>query len=304
MDHTEHPGQPQRPPASAQLSINSIDRYSNSVTPVAQYALSQQAGAGNNTAANFQISLQRPLLSGYFTRLAVSQVQLAWSVPTIVTGVNDQLTIFDVSNATTTTITVTQGFYTLPTLAAAIQNAFQTVFGAGTVVPSPTTYGLTFATNGGGQFRFVSQNQPARVLNLYNMLGIVYINTSLSLSTQITGPTRLIYTSYIDIISTKLTQYMRVKDSETSQQPDTSVLCRVYMCPPNQRVAIDASGNLPGSAPFTLVWDPNTPKHVKWEPNQYIYDFDIQVKDEFGSLVPWTAKGPFEFQMTLLASET
>ena len=309
MDHSEHPGVPQRPPASAQLSINSIDRYANALYPVAQYYPLLATTAGQPTASDFQMLLQRPLLSGYFTRLAVSQVQLQWNIYTITAGVNDVITITDVSNNQTFSVTLTEGFYNFYSLAAQIQA--QVIAQATTPMPAftctfnPVTQAYTFATNEVGRtIRIVSTGQPSNVLKLYVMLGISRINEFVPLATQIGGVARLCYTSYIDIISRKLTQYMRVKDSETSFQPDTAVLCRVYMTPPNQRSVQDASGNLVGSQPFTLVWDPNTPKHIKWEPNQYIYDFDIQVKDEFGDLLPWSAKRNFEFQMTMLASET
>lgn len=317
MDHSEHPGMPARPPASAQLSINSVDRYANQTNQIAQYAIFEQPSAQNNPASNYQMTLARPLLAGYFTRIAVSQVQLQWNIQTVTTGYNDQLILYDVSNNQYYTVTITQNFYNAYTLAAAIQNAVQAIgapWTAFTCVYDPVLTRLVMASNVGGlTFRLVTPAfipgppvVPAntRVNNFYAMIGVVYLNASFSLTTHTLGPLRLVPTSYIDICSTKLTQYMRVKDSETSFNPDTAVLCRVYMTPPNQRTLIDPSGNLPGSQPFTLVWDPNTPKHIKWEPNQYIYDFDIQVKDEFGGFVPWTPKNPFEFQMTLLASET
>lgn len=317
MDATEHPGVPQRPPASAQLSINSIDRYASAQNPVAQYALFENANAQNTPASDFIITVQRPLLSGYFTRLAVSQVQLDWKVQTVTQGYNDQFQFKDMSNNNIYLVNITPGYYNVYELAAAIETAVQGVgapWNAFTCVFSDQLQALIMASNVAGlTFRLISnalipgpQVFPVntRLNNFFDMIGVVYLNAAFSLTTHTLGNCRTIPTRYIDICSRKLTQYMRVKDSETSFNPDTAVLCRVYMTPPNQRTLIDASGNLPGSFPFTLVWDPNTPKHIKWEPNQFIYDFDIQVKDEFGGLVPWSAKKPFEFQMTLLASET
>jgi hypothetical protein len=75
-----------------------------------------------------------------------------------------------------------------------------------------------------------------------------------------------------------------------------------------------------GSRPFILNYTPQTPKHMKWSPDQTIVDFDIRVVDEFGDLVPWDLTIPlqtnnvgpqiqispqfFEFQLTVLCSET
>lgn len=315
-DTGEERGKPIRMPAYAQLNINSVDRYASATQPVSQYALFQQ-GASLVKANNFNISLQRPLLSGYFTRLTVSQAQLQWSVPTIVANVNDEMILFDISNNIAYEITLSPGFYNGSQLAAQIQTQVVAQAGASwsafTCTYSTLKYGFVMASNVAGlNFRLITSSQipgppvpqNTSVLNLYSMIGVTYTNTSLSTSTQFLGPSRFVYTSYIDIISTKLTQYMRVKDSETAYNADTSVLCRIFTTPLNQIVRGDASGNLIGSTPFTLTWDPNMPKHIKWDPSQYVYDFDIQVKDEFGNLVPWSSGNPFEFQLTLLASET
>lgn len=322
MDHTEHPGVPQRPPASALFNINSIDRYASSANPVAQYApITTPPTSATGLipyANNYNMSLGRPLLSGYFTRLGVTQVQLDWEIPTIVNNVNDALYMLNDTSGTSINITLTPGFYNGTTLAAMIQTRLIAGWAtAGAPIPGLTvtyqssTNSLTFSAGGAISFHFaiptayaqLGANPPSRWLKTFNSLGLSYRNTQTAPG-QLTNSIKLIYTSYIDIISRKLTQYMRVKDSETSWNPDTAVLCRIYLTPPNQRLIADASGNGLGSQPFTLCVDPNTPKHIKWSPDQFVYDFDIQVNDEFGDLLPWSQAYPFEFQMTLLASET
>jgi hypothetical protein len=160
----------------------------------------------------------------------------------------------------------------------------------------------------------------------YNMLGITNINIgtgeqAISLTTTPSFPT-LIYTSYIDIISNKLSQFMRVKDSETSWSPDTSVITRIYLTNQGTITAptLTQTGTTTfdakavGSRAFILNYTPQTVKHIKWDPGQSIIDFDIRVVDEFGDVVPWYAIRTswdntyfvefFEFQLTVLASET
>ena len=126
---------------------------------------------------------------------------------------------------------------------------------------------------------------------------------------------------------------MRVKDSETSWSPDTSVITRIYLTnqgtitspsvlykeitgsAPTQQITFDEFAV--GSRPFILNYTPNTPKNIKWSPDQAVVDFDIRVVDEYGDVVPWnlftqnTILGQptnfqefFEFQLTVLCSET
>jgi hypothetical protein len=100
---------------------------------------------------------------------------------------------------------------------------------------------------------------------------------------------------------------MRVKDSETSWSPDTSVITRIYLT--NQGTitapsviynslgtpAVGFTEFAVGSRPFILNYTPTTPKNIKWSPNQAIVDFDIRVIDEFGDLVPWSLSIPYKF---------
>jgi hypothetical protein len=137
---------------------------------------------------------------------------------------------------------------------------------------------------------------------------------------------------------------MRVKDSETAFQADTSVITRIYLTnqgsityPVTIQTGSTGTGtqdlstgatttavtntmqDFPvGARAFILNYTPNTPKNINWSPGQSIVDFDIRVIDEFGDVVPWsqyTAFTPpntqqtyftefFEFQLTVLASET
>jgi hypothetical protein len=179
----------------------------------------------------------------------------------------------------------------------------------------------------------------------YTMIGITSSwigesQASTGIATTPSYPT-LIYTSYVDVISNKLSQYMRVKDSETSFQADTSVITRIYLTnqgtityPATSTIGSVTTGNQDlstgnintttvnafedfpiGARPFVLNYTPATPKNINWTPGQSIIDFDIRVVDEFGDVLPWSVYTPtgvgtayftefFEFQLTVLASET
>ena len=114
----------------------------------------------------------------------------------------------------------------------------------------------------------------------------------------------MVYTKFIDICSSRLTQFQRVKDATTLiNNTNTDVIARVYACPPN----VTLNGAQPGqlfSTPWVMTIDYNTPKHIRWSPDQAINNFDIQLKDEYGQIIHWSTTYPTEYQMTFLASET
>jgi hypothetical protein len=59
-----------------------------------------------------------------------------------------------------------------------------------------------------------------------------------------------------------------------------------------------------GSAPFIMTADLNSPKVIRWTPDVTVTQIDIQVKDQYGDLLPGYDKGfNTEFQMTLLCVE-
>lgn len=348
MDFTEHPGVPQRPPASAQFNVNSVDRYGSRNAPDSQFAQILNpwvAPSGDITvytneaglpppASDYRYSLQRPIMNGYFTRLGASQVALDWNIPNIIKDFNDQIKVA-IPNFSTINVNLNPGFYSGPRLAANISSSVNRALSTATYpfIPSgfDAAWNNTFcgvavqlvnASTISSGFCFdtssLSGTEKKKVLTTYDTIGVqypqtqstlFYVDSTNTLQSSINSGFQLNkykapYTNYIDIISDKLSQYMRVKDGETAQAPETNVLARVYTVPPNQSQTFDASGNTLGTRPFKLVWDPNTMKWFRWSPNEAIFDFDIQVKDEYGNLVPWSGNFPFEFNMTMLASET
>jgi hypothetical protein len=114
----------------------------------------------------------------------------------------------------------------------------------------------------------------------------------------------MIYTRWLDICSSRLTKFQRVKDATTMPQFKTAdVIARIYAVPPNVSQNPAQAGQL-FSEPWIMTIDYNTPKHIKWNPDEPISNFDVTVRDEFGDLMPWSSEYPTEYQLTILASET
>jgi hypothetical protein len=374
----ERKAQPIRNPASAFFNINSIDRYASAEYPTAQFALLTQPTArlAANPAFSYNMNLGRNLMSGYFHRLTITDVNIQWNIPTI--NIQNYLFTFFMNNAQTGdegffVVRLPYGYYTFEELASQMQSSIKAVV-VGTLYDIPDLT-VNWTDGGGGSgagFTFQSNNpditialstafpsgytgtpsiqfplegsiqtgtsltQAKRAMyKFYLMIGAtsaVLDTTSIVLVTAPSYPT-LIYTSYVDVISNKLSQFMRVKDSETSWSPDTSVITRIYLTNQGTITAptvqyTDIAGDVPlqtigfqefavGSRPFILNYTPNTPKNIKWSPDQAVVDFDIRVVDEFGDQVPWDLAIPypvgnftslsqqfFEFQLTVLCSET
>jgi hypothetical protein len=110
-------------------------------------------------------------------------------------------------------------------------------------------------------------------------------------------------TRFIDILSSYITKFQTVKDGTTSQyNPYISQIARIYPIAPNTRIDISDTGG-PSANPFQLCIDYNTPKHINWNFQEAISNFDIQLRDEFGEFVPWTNVYGCEYSLTCLATE-
>lgn len=287
-----------RQPAYAQLLIDSEDR---------------QAGQPAN---DFTIYRNQALLYGYFYRLAITQIQFHWDLPTIVTNVNDRFYFSENNSSTNALVIIPQGYYNPTTLAAAIQTAIRAAdanWVSYVCVFDDLTNGFVIDTGGGANIRFNFplyepvaydlKNYPV-LRNTARSLGITVANTIFS-PTQTLAVPQLVYTQFIDIVSRSLTKFQRVKDADTSLvNPKSFIVARLYLCPPNTAVATTATSGI-GSNPFFICVDYNTPKMIKYSPDEALSEIDLQVLDEYGDPLYWdpiTADWSYEF--TLLASES
>ena len=307
---TEHPGQPQRPPASAYLLIDSRDRGETSTGLLQPNANDFILNARGNAA----------LLYGYFTRVAITQVSFDWYFPLIKENYNDLIRVTNVTTATTSTIQLSgqTPYVDYDTLAAQLETLLRAapVGNPALTVTFESAYtGFLISTNNGDQLQFVSPlvADPTRgtlyktLTKTYRTLGINNYQMSTAITDMQCCPPRAA-TSYLDIMSDRLTKFQRVKDADTDQQqPRNTQIARVYITPPGQRIIVEntVAPEGPGTQPFTICVDYNTPKHIKWSPGEALYQLDLQVRDMDGDLLPWNGlEACWEYQLTLVASET
>jgi hypothetical protein len=275
-----------------------------------------------SSANSFTLQNAQYLLQGHFTRLAISQLQFQWCIPTIAENVNDQCTMIffqaSTNTVTTYTVTITPGFYTPELLAQEIENEFlaegeselPAVLGFNVFIESGRfVFDLSGASAAAGDsFSFVFPDAGLARDNLFALtIGAnYYCGVPTSFGTQLElSPPPMTYTRWIDICSSELTKYQRVKDSNTlNGGSTTNVIARVYVTVAGTSQSHTTSGSVQNGLPFTMCVDYNNPKWIKWNGADSLLNFDIKCLDEFGQLMYWAPNYATEFQFTLLASET
>lgn len=254
-----------RNPSTSIFGISSFDRYPS---------LAVRNDATQETSAyTATISSRQNFLSGYFTRIALTEVVLRWTLPTLTFNnkriiINYQpggvgpITPYTISSLATLAYGT---WYTPTTLAAALQTAVRTATGnaAFTITANATTGIFTAATNNADEFQFrpyVSNTEPNRI-GLYEMMNWVVDDPTTTNTTQISGVPSMLRTQFVDIVCSQLTANQSVKDADTGPI-SRDVLCRVYL---NDGLSQDPE--LLGSQPFTLHRQYSFPKQIKWLPN-------------------------------------
>lgn len=294
-EEPERTSKPFRYPMSAELHVSSLDRYNSSVAQPNQTLAQLTAPApppGITSQATYsstdcQIQTKKALLYGYFNRLAVTEFQLSFRVPTLVSGVNNIFYLqvwpggYSLGGSTSYPITVPAGYYTPVLLALAIQTAIRAATtnlttAVSFTVTAPTsqstiaalvsgtiTTGFTFNTNTADAITLV--NPPASAatesarLSAAKFYRLVGANTaSFGVPTTAPVPTpsaicrtmspNFLPTDYVDIVSKTLTNYKDTKDTNSSEQAPQGVLGRIYLT--------DA-GAFPQMAVSNSFMDPN-----------------------------------------------
>ena len=244
---------------------------------------------------DFQIKKNAALLNGFFTRVATTEVVLAWQEGNIVADVNDEFIVTVTSTGTSYTAEIPFGFYTIEQALDAIVDQLN-VSGTG-LTWSITGTGATCALTATGAFT-VPETQLSLQLRLENPVSSTTAYVDLSPDLR---PYR-----YIDFVSSDLTYNQDVKDASTSdRQPQ--VLCRWYFAWDEQPL-VDGYGFpiLMGYTAFTARRIFNPPKQIKWRPNQPIGNLGFRVLTPQGNVISYNgAQGntASNWQMTLQVSE-
>ena len=347
--------------ANAILAINSLDRYNKSQGIGGQLAsfstsLINQYNKTGEPCNNFQVGGFGALIYGYIKKIQVSQIQLEYSVPTVIPGKNDTLIIrlVDKNDPTliaTAMIKLPYGYYTPSELAAVLQiqlnNSSLDILSPINVSYRSDYNDFIFEVVDFEQYQmwfpnvdelktYFGVDEPDEYLNVlkcYRLLGINVDNSFPSIQQDSKQSAQFLYTPYVDIFSTALTKYQKVKDNTTNASSDSTLVARIYLSgvgvpqntageaakvsadPGAQPIPITNFAYPLGSRPFVVTQDCNTPKVIRWSKDETVYALDFQLRDQYGDLL-FTQFGTYgvgpsnrnpiyytEFQMTLMCIE-
>lgn len=315
-----HDAVTERSPAYAILAIDSEDRFKDYPA-----SLLVTPGGYNDSPYDFQITKNESIMNGFFTRLALTEVNFPWTIPNInptTNKINIQWQV-GAGPVQSSTLSLLTGFYRPSSLAAALQVQIRTIpdLASATVV-----YGATdepffaYATNVVGTtmaFQPLPYNSavypyPSTTKQLFFLLGFRDLNTVL---TTVGGG---LYTfcqaiRYIDIVCSQLTYNQALKDT-MSQPTARDTLCRLYLGdgPYTGSSTLDPADPKfcpPGCAPFTIYRQYTNPKFIRWLPNQPVQgNLRFEVYDDNGvsltaMLNDLSSSRDMNWSMTLLVSE-
>lgn len=284
-----------RPSSTAVFGLDSDDRYST-------YS---QRRTSPSYPFSFTISKKEALLNGFFTRLAVSEFRMYWTLPNISAAWgNNTLQIFITGGASNPyTITIPDGFYSLESLMATIQDLVRAIDdGAGALLPNFTAVAQVdgsqaYASGSATTWYWVSPTSNVRTL--YDMLNLVNASPPTAAVNQGGGVANLRPTDYIDIISPQLTYNQDLKDG-TSAPTVRDMLVRIYLDDPTKSLdrittnLFTAAGAANGSqvpvydvttftngcSPFTIYRQFAFPKQVQWNDTQPLGNITFEMYDD------------------------
>jgi hypothetical protein len=181
LDNPEKPARTIRYPKTAELHLDSLDRY-NAANVIAASGIPTistnpnytklwgtiVASSNTNSTNNCLIQTKRNLIYGYMSRIALTQFSLQYNVPTIVAGYNDLMLVN--AGGLYFSYTMPQGYYNLTTLAAAIQVGLRTMTGGGlgtATVVAPTSQTSASPLTSVSTGFFVTAGAPATMFFAY-----------------------------------------------------------------------------------------------------------------------------------------
>lgn len=313
IDRMEEHAVTVRPTSTAVFAVDSDDRY-------ATYA---DRRTKQSYPFTFNIVRNQALLNGFFTRVALTEFRMFWTLPNISAAWgNNTLQIF-ITGAPSNpyTITLLDGFYDLQSLVAVIEDSVQQIGLPGPAL-LPNFVGIanddgttTWSNGGGGAPTFYWVKPTSNVRTLYDMLNLITPAPPFvpAQNSARGGVCNLRPTDFIDIVCPQITYNQDLKDG-SSQPIVRDILTRIYLDDSTKSMAryttnvFDNAGVLTGtqlgltdptvftngSTPFTIYRQFASPKQILWNKNQPIGNLVFELYDDQGRSIQdlWNAAYP------------
>lgn len=243
-----------------------------------------------STPGDLRINKQQPLLFGYLTRIALTEMNIQWGFPNVYddgSSSNNTMTIrvFDASGSVqgTQRITIGDGFYSAGRLGSILQlklnqntvltaggtrtftvgvGGLETANGSAALAGQTKTAAdsnFTIDLSGGGFFQIIPFSQRIVGLSsltddLTNMMGLTpgVLPGTQYYKTFTGGYASMMRTPYIDVVSNALTANQNVRDNDTTRAGRDSLLARLYLAN-EESVAREITITYDSSAPYASI---------------------------------------------------
>jgi len=250
---------------------------------------------------NINIQKSQQLFSGAVQRIALTEVNMPWNIPNV--NPTNNVLFLEKDDGTTYDLEISPGFYLPEDLAFDIQTFLigDAVFGTSAWTctwnaEDDSTFKITTGLSG-VQFRILPKiGQPKgisspfqgfpiagpRSSTLASVIGFDYVGSEYSASVR-GSIASMLYTRYVDIVSSVLCKNQDVRDTSTSYFTGNNILARIYISP--DRMYSITNENIVGTRPFILHKEFDTPKEIQWNPTEFLASCNIRLQDEYGNLL-------------------
>jgi hypothetical protein len=321
-----------RPASTAVFGIDSDDRYTDY----------NQRRVNPSYPFSFNVTKNESLLNGFFTRLAVTEFRLNWTLPNISSAWgNDQINIAWLAGGVPppagATITMPTAFYTVQSFCEVFQALVRAI--PGNPLPSFTATRaadgtIVMESNTATTIQFgplVTSVALAKQRQLFDMLSLP--PPTAFAATVLSGIPNMRATDYIDIVSPQITYNQDLKDA-ASAPIVRDMLVRIYLdesckpiaeptyvtdeAPPVTSFPSFTNGDdVNGVLPFVIYRQFANPKQVQWNNAQPLGNVTFELYDDQGRSIqdlwtrqfaPTSATGyrfanSFTWNITLLVTE-
>ena len=285
-----------RPHSSALLTINSADRYKPYNN---RWNTPDLSGVILTSPYDFTIPLPGNIMSGFFTRIALTSLQLPFTVPTICGKTNGIYIWWQPGGSGAVTRYLAQvslntfgGYNGVSTILTALQPRIRTLTGSTTFTWAANGTAGTIASSGNSdKFYFARWDNPD-VPGAATYFDLLNIQANQILSTTQFSYAVPIPTEYLDIVCDQLTISQNLKDASTGGSGKT-LLKRIYLFGDNTTTLVTSATTF-FSGPVVIQKSYAVPKYINWNSEQNIGALRIQVLDDRGIVLTCgPSNGPF-----------
>lgn len=282
----ENPGMPIRQPATALMTVDTANR---------------QPGTKVN---NLYINKQQTLMNGYFTRIALTELNMDWDIPNV-NQYNDSLRIvfyYAPGLFKAVEFSIGEAFYDMEQLAAELQTTMNAYIATDVDLTGLYTMSVV-ADQYNREFEIENTNVSAKKFGIVaisqllstssdmcDMMGLATVDPALQFTKITSAYAPMTYTPYFDIVSRQLTKKQNVADNSTSVITGKNLLARIYLNElgiVNNKATPAAGGreDIIGVSPFTIHLEFNQPKQIYWDTKEFINVVDLTLYDNKGRVL-------------------